>query len=55
MKITSKEEKKEKERIKRERLKAREANAKLKAKVKREDRSLPKKADALWSKVVRLK
>ena len=27
----------------------------LKAKTKREDKSLPKKADDLWSKVVRMK
>ena len=54
MKLSDKEKlKREKLKLKRERLKARQANKKLKAKVIRDNKSLPKKADNLWSKVVR--
>ena len=42
-----------KEQLKKEKIKFREEVRKDKAKVKREEKSLPKKADDLWSKVVR--
>jgi hypothetical protein len=43
----------EKEKLRKEKLAFREATRKEKAKVKREEKSLPNKADALWSQVVR--
>ena len=45
----------EKEKLKREKKKFRDSVRKDKAKIKREDKSLPKKADILWSKVVRMR
>lgn len=53
MKPLDKKAKREKERLKREKLKARALARKEKAKVKRESKSLPKKADMLWSLAVR--
>lgn len=46
-------EKRERERLKKEKKLFRESVRKEKAKIKRENKSLPKKADDLWSKVVR--
>lgn len=43
----------DKERLKREKRLFRESVRKDKAKIKRENKSFPKKADDLWSKVVR--
>jgi hypothetical protein len=46
-------EQKAKDQLKKEKQKFRESVRKDKAKIKRENKSLPKKADDLWSKAVR--
>lgn len=44
-----------KEQLRKDKQKFRESVRKDKAKIKRESKALPKKADDLWSKVVRMR